>query len=348
MRRCVFSYKVADLQKEVEKRTSYLGKMRSTKEAQHLLDRLALTESENFLFEQYLMEAAGRTYDWLQAFGRNVPKAMLANIGTTTHKLFENYGLSIKVGSKTQKGSFWIQPNETDIDNIILDNDGDTVNVVSIEFSNLANEDMQVKYVFHHMIRTYVVDSDGNELPISDDITIDEEREILIDVASSKIENVEITKDFRTSQYGDVKGVYRGCYAELKDLILDGVAQPINVGDYVEEVCVENGNITLWKMLERCTSHNWETHDRLCLDSDDRESIVYTLDCPAWQDENMYGRVDMSIKEAIVNYVIGLWFEVVLSEEAEAFINKAEKHGLDTQMALNAEKKFLRRRYNTF
>ena len=70
-----FVFPIATLKKEVEKRTSYMGKMRGTEESPNLLDRLALTEGESFLTDEYLDEAAAETYDWVKAFGRNVRNA---------------------------------------------------------------------------------------------------------------------------------------------------------------------------------------------------------------------------------------------------------------------------------
>ena len=69
----IFSYRVEDILDEVTKRTSYLGKMRSTDQEPYVIDRLSLTKGEGFMFSEFLEDAVTQTYDWLRAFGRSIP-----------------------------------------------------------------------------------------------------------------------------------------------------------------------------------------------------------------------------------------------------------------------------------
>jgi hypothetical protein len=64
----VFSYKISDILDEITKRTSYLGKMRSTEQEPFLVDRLSLTSGENFMFKEFIDNAANETYEWVKAF----------------------------------------------------------------------------------------------------------------------------------------------------------------------------------------------------------------------------------------------------------------------------------------
>lgn len=68
----VFSYPKSDILLEAEKRSSYFGKMRADKEHEDFIDRMSLTDGESFLSDEMLDDAIEQTYEWLQAFGRDV------------------------------------------------------------------------------------------------------------------------------------------------------------------------------------------------------------------------------------------------------------------------------------
>lgn len=96
----IFSYRVNDLLEEVTKRTSYLGKMRGNENIPTMLDSLALTSGEDFLFNEFLEDAVSETYDWLKAFGRKIKHAVSCDIKYQEHKLFKNSGLKFTIDTK--------------------------------------------------------------------------------------------------------------------------------------------------------------------------------------------------------------------------------------------------------
>ena len=63
-----FWYKLDWLQKEIEKRSSYLGKLRRTEEAQHLLDLIAMTKDEEDLFYPFANAAMADVFDELEKY----------------------------------------------------------------------------------------------------------------------------------------------------------------------------------------------------------------------------------------------------------------------------------------
>lgn len=77
-----FTYLESDILKEVEKRTSYLGKMRETEKNANLIDRMSLTAGESFLAKEFLEDAREQVYDWLRAFGRDIEDACKVEDGT--------------------------------------------------------------------------------------------------------------------------------------------------------------------------------------------------------------------------------------------------------------------------
>jgi hypothetical protein len=67
------NYRLGDIQNEVEKRTSYLGKFRKTEQSQHLLDLLAMTKDEENLFSPYANEAMADVFEELKKGMINLP-----------------------------------------------------------------------------------------------------------------------------------------------------------------------------------------------------------------------------------------------------------------------------------
>ena len=63
-----FWYKLDRMRKEIEKRTSYLGKFRRTEEAQHLLDLISMTEDEKDMFYVIANEAMADVFDLLTPY----------------------------------------------------------------------------------------------------------------------------------------------------------------------------------------------------------------------------------------------------------------------------------------
>lgn len=56
----------------VEARTSYVGKMRATKDSPDSIERMALTEGESFLSDDFLLDAIVHVHEYLQAFSRSI------------------------------------------------------------------------------------------------------------------------------------------------------------------------------------------------------------------------------------------------------------------------------------
>lgn len=68
-----FNYRVKDLQEEIEKRTSYLGKFRKGESAEHLLDLVAMTKDEENLLIPFAQDAMGEVFDSLRMGVVNMP-----------------------------------------------------------------------------------------------------------------------------------------------------------------------------------------------------------------------------------------------------------------------------------
>lgn len=69
-----FSYKLVDLQKEIEKRTFYLGKYRRTEGTQHLLDLIGMSRDENDLLYSFSRAAMADVFDNINSNSLHIPK----------------------------------------------------------------------------------------------------------------------------------------------------------------------------------------------------------------------------------------------------------------------------------
>lgn len=61
-----FNYRLEDIQREIEKRTSYLGKFRRTEQAAHLQDLIAMTKDEQNLLIPFAQSAMADVWDQLR------------------------------------------------------------------------------------------------------------------------------------------------------------------------------------------------------------------------------------------------------------------------------------------
>ena len=76
-------------------------------------------------------------------------------------------------------------------------------------------------------------------------------------------------------------------------------------------------------------------------------NITFTLQPCKWWDRNAFGRVERYLKEALINYILYRWYEIVNVEEAELYFNKYEDYAHKAQIGMNAESGVLERRFNT-
>lgn len=78
------SYSLSEIQEEVKKRTSYLGKFRSTEQAAHLLDLIAMTKDETDLFQSLVQTAATEVYACFAAFTGNKDSQFVYDVNMDT------------------------------------------------------------------------------------------------------------------------------------------------------------------------------------------------------------------------------------------------------------------------
>lgn len=80
-------YKLSFLQEEIDKRSSYLGKLRRTEEAQHLLDLIRMSKDEENLFYPFAKEAMADVFDAMSMYAPQMRRAFLWREGRVTHTI---------------------------------------------------------------------------------------------------------------------------------------------------------------------------------------------------------------------------------------------------------------------
>ncbi len=118
----------------------------------------------------------------------------------------------------------------------------------------------------------------------------------------------------------------------------------LSKGDYVQ-VIDENGSVRYGIM---CADYDSMLSNDVLLfnetESDIRNSIVMKVELPDWQDRNMLPAIERNLKEALANYIIYRWFEIVNPKEADAYYVKFEEKAHQAQLGLNTEKRTLQRK----
>lgn len=335
-----FIFPIATIKQLVEQRTSYLGKMRGSEAEPHLLNRLSLTDGEDFLSNEYLEEAAAETYDWIKAFGRNVRNAIRIYPSGDLHIIKENHGAHLEVNSANVGLSY--KQDITSGYYYSVRNSGQSNNDVSA-YTVHINLPQNVKVavgeaaeVHYSVIINYTTGING--APIEDKV-----QEILnlttdADVADSNvIFTVQLTtalgdmvvKSVESVEFKITKAIPEHFTLKKDDYILYQLANGGQKYGIVSADYDSNGIAPV--IVEE-------------LGGDVRGSIVMKVELPDWQDKNMLFSVERNLKEALAFYIIWRWFETVYPQEAELFHSRWEEKAHQAQLGLNTESHVLQRK----
>lgn len=332
-----FSYKIKDILDEVTKRTSYVGKMRSTEQEPFLVDRLSLTSGENFMFKEFIDNAANETYEWVKAFGRKINPYDKVGLNYTDTHIYKNHGVSVvdangneyETGKYIQLNStFTFQPN---ISNKFLRISFDSFKCVNVKGID-TTLNVKYRFVIHSTFGGILSDAEAKEHE------------------SNYYTNINVA----TSMYNIT---YERAFDEVVDKIetfvkfevVPNTPEDISKDTFIEYRTDFNDDsvFDLYKADSDCNSKDWLEHSVL-LEYDPREVITFFLERKEHFDMNMITIVDRYIKEAIVNHVIYQWFEYVNTPEADKYLLKFEDFGHKAQIGMNARTKNLQRKYKLF
>lgn len=80
---------------------------------------------------------------------------------------------------------------------------------------------------------------------------------------------------------------------------------------------------------------------------DEEDKVFFVLQPRSWWARNEFSSVEMNIKNALLEYIIYSWFEMVNPEESVLHYTKYEEYARRAQMGMNTAKGVLERRHNT-
>lgn len=348
MENAIFSYQIEDILKEVNKRTSYFGKMRGSENIPNLIDRMSLTDGEGFLAKEFLEDAVEQTYDWLKAFGRGVNNSHTCITQYTDHEEYKDYGIS----------------------NVSFD--GNSVSPTGIYKKELIPLESKDSYDYQYAIklpRMYAssINPDGTRIKVTETIdfilrempsnyfstgnpiTIEK----LVDVkttSTSLNDNEEIFNKSRIIELPNGTSasnfdIMYATYIIQTEFVGPSVVNRYEIGDIVEYHHNLNdiNDCELYLVKNQCSSANWKQNSHL-LDVDVRDRVVFKLRMPKFFDDNAISSVNRNIKEALVNYIIYRWFEYVKQDEAKAFYDKFEAYANNAKVGMNSNVSPLKRR----
>lgn len=342
----IFKHKIQDLYTEVTKRTSYLGKMRGKDDVPHLLDRLSLTEGEDFLFYEFLDNAVYETYDWVKAFGREIPQSLYIVKDSKTVKAYKDWGIIV-----TYNGNTIPFDTETPLVLGAASQSGTDIIIPNTYTLNVKNAhptyDTMVTALVTYKIFTLL---DGT-IPCEEERTFTQSIHLNYD-SSGTISPTDTITDFQwTENYGGaththtlqkVEGSFK--ITRIKPLVS---AVPLSAGTYVEYINPTDNSYELYLVDEDCIEAFFLQHSTLQT-IDARDSVAFVLKRTRVFDNNLIAQIDRSIKEAIINHIIYQWFEYVNNEEAANFYAKFEISAQKAQLGMNSEKHILQRRYKLY
>ena len=325
-----FIFSIADLKREAEKRTSYLGAMRAAEGQAHLYERVALTDGESFLSEEYLQEAAAETYDWLKAFGRGIDHAYqyLPDGELTAISEYFGAGIVLTNGQRVQSVSLPLTQNMYTISQTATGYDY----TILLGYSISAGTAATVKYRITVLYTVAIPNTPFSE---------QRKQQIESTAGSSQLVKCENTISLESTNLGNVVPQS----LDQIDIEIIGFEPTLSIaeGDYVSYT--DGAGKTIYGVARQATQYDGYSLP-VCdwYEKDMRNAIVYTLGIPDWQDQNMLRKVENDLKEALVNYIIWRWLETVLPSEADAYEAKWEEKAHGAQLALNTEKQVLQRR----
>jgi hypothetical protein len=333
----IFNYRVDDILEEITKRTSYTGKMRRSEQEPFLVDRLSLTRGEDFMFSEFLEEAVSETYDWVRAFGRNIPMYDKIVLKYSDIPMYKDYGASCKNAVTNEEYNF-DSIIKAEIDEL-LEEDENTLFVSHDDISvTSAIEDVEV--VVEHKLNLHTV------LNGIDVVTT-------LNYNRSKLANKGDSVNFQGEQIpfnfveSDGKHEIKGAELYITIKVKPVVSTAIKKGTYVEYRTdfSDDSVFDVYQVTVDCTTADWM--DYACKQAvDPRGCVIFILERTDHMDLNLISSIDRNIKEALINYIIYKWFEYTNVEEADKFYLKFDYHGQKAQIDMNSETKIVQRKYN--
>jgi hypothetical protein len=310
-----FNYRLAELQEDVERTTSYLGKFRRTESAAHLQDLIAMTKDESNMFTPIAKEVALSVFDEF--------KKGVFNAGDSSWKYKESLVLNDIVLPPT------INPRIAEMN---VKKNGDDIHVYYIAFD--IEEIDTAKYTLDIIIE--LVYKVKYHMMYDPDIEVVRSKKMRYQVPQNRIdyngngryEVIDLVipalldKETDLTSKEELVSIESTQIASCKATALDDVQ--LNIGDVIK---VDN---TLYEMLVDTSLNSLNLKkDTVKIDHlDVNDGVHYYVDLYSFNQSTSVNTLDESIKNALLYGVIWKWLMLAYPAEAESYLalyNNAKK-----------------------
>jgi hypothetical protein len=284
------------------------------------------------MFDEFLEEAVNETYDWVKAFGRNIPMYDKIVSKYVDIPIYKDYGTTLSIGGVPHDFNKLIDVKLTEPSDI-----GGAISYLHEEIK-ISNEKVRASVTLNYIFTVYSR-LDGLEC----ETVVKKQSKVYTPFI---IEGGDFP--FDSNENGDVHEIYRVDMKIMVEVAPSDV-ESISKGTYVEYRTdfSDDSVFDLYKVNADCTNADWM--DYSCkLDYDPRGCVLYILERKDYFDKNILTSTDRALKEAIINRIIYLWFEYVNAPEADKYLLKFEDYGHKAQLGMNTRAKDIQRKYKLF
>jgi hypothetical protein len=302
-----FNYQVEDIQREIEKRTSYLGRFRRTEQTSHLQDLIAMTKDEQNLLIPFAQSAmadvwdqlrkgclhlSGLDYEWEERKEvREVALNPILEIRDSGNRA-ENTDSSITIkGGVELKGG--------GLDNYIYGVELKAKAKVETSFLIKDGKNSQIinhRYVDIHIPHTNVYyDETTNKytiIPYTVQLNMEPSTEFTSEEVITDVEIVELNAESYNKREGN-----------------------IDVGEYISI----DGQVYCATRQTNVNKSSFMTDIVSVQAMDIRNGIHYRMNVSSKINPNLIAPLDTAIIEALVNKIIYSWLMLAYPQEAEVY-----------------------------
>lgn len=302
-----FNYRLAELQEDVEKTTSYLGKFRRTESAAHLQDLIAMTKDESNIFTPIAKEVALSVFDEF--------KKGVFNAGDSSYKHKESVVLNNIVLPPA------VEPHVLGLN---VEGIGDDIHLYGMAF-DMTEIDF-TKYKLEMFIE--LVYNVKYHMMYDSDIEVVRSKKIRYQVPDNEIDYIGggryevgelsipalLEKETDLTSKEELVSVTSARIASCKAIALDDMQ--LNIGDVIK---VDG---TLYEMLVDTSLNSLNLKkDAVEIDHlDVNDGVHYYVDLYSFNQSTAINTLDESIKNALLYGVIWKWLMLAYPAEAESYL----------------------------
>lgn len=310
-----FNYRLAELQEDVERTTSYLGKFRRTESAAHLQDLIAMTKDESNMFTPIAKEVALSVFDEF--------KKGVFNAGDSSWKYKDSLVLNNIVLPPT------INPRIAEM-NVVKN--GDDIHVYSMAFDieeiDTAKYSLDIIIEFVYKVKYHMMYDPDIEVVRSKKMRYQVPQNRIDYIGEGRYEIIDLVipalldKETDLTSKEELVSIESTQISSCKATALDDVQ--LNIGDVIK---IDD---KLYEMLVDTSLNGLNLKkDTVEIDHlDVNDGVHYYVDLYSFNQSTSINTLDESIKNALLYGVVWKWLMLAFPAEAESYLalyNNAKK-----------------------